>query len=74
MKTQAQSAAYNVGCKMKIKMYEDIAKYPNQILALVEDLCDADEERDAVKQKPGLTLRETLDAVSWILSKAQCMV
>jgi hypothetical protein len=66
MKIQAQSASYNVGYKTKIKMYEEIAKNPEKILALVENLCQMDEERGTVMEETGFTFRETLDAVSFL--------
>ena len=66
MKTQAQSASYNVGYKSKIKMYEEIAKNPDKILALAENLCLTDEERGIAMEETGFTFRETLDAVSFL--------
>ena len=65
MKTQAESASYNKGYKTKMKLYDDIAKDPEKVIAIAEALCAKDEAQSPSAGGAELTLRETLDAVSY---------
>ena len=64
MKTQAQSASYNKGYKTKIKLYDEIFKDPEKVIAVAEALCAKDEMQGESIEGTEFTLRETLDAVS----------
>jgi hypothetical protein len=63
MKTQAQSASYNKGYKTKIKLYDEIAKDPEKVIAAAEAWCAKDETQGSSVEETDFTLMETLDAV-----------
>jgi hypothetical protein len=70
LKAQAQAETYNKGWKTKVKLYEEIAEDPEEILAGVEILCQVDETRGSLVEGMKCTIRETLDAVSSLVFMA----
>lgn len=65
LKTQAQATSYNKGWKLKVKLYDEIAENPEDILVGVEILCKVDEERGGLVEGMKSTIRETIDVMDW---------
>lgn len=69
LKTQAQSQTYNKGWKLLFKLYDEIAEDPGKILLACEIICQIDEERGRLVEGMKCTLRETLDAMDYMMDK-----
>lgn len=68
LRTRAQMASFNKGWKGKVKLYEEIAIDPENIIAGAELLCLIDEGGGSLVEGANCTIRETLDAVRISLS------